>query len=101
MRTKNSVYNIASNYIIFFVKTILTFWVRSVLISKISQNYIGLNGLFANILSVLSLAELGLSSAIGFGLYKPLIENDIEKISALMTFFKEMYKKIGGRRNLL
>lgn len=95
MRTKNSAYNIASNYIIFFIKTILTFWIRSVLISKISQTYIGLNGLFSNILSILSLAELGLSSAIGFSLYKPLMEKKTEEISSIMTYFKKTYQKIG------
>lgn len=95
MRIKNSIYNIASNYIVFFIKIVLTFLVRSVLIEKVSQTYIGLNGLFSNILSILSLAELGLSSAIGFSLYKPIMEKDNQKISTLMTFFKNTYKKIG------
>lgn len=94
-RIRNSINNIMSSYIVFFIKTILTFIVRSVLIEKISQTYIGLNSLFINILSILSIAELGLSSVIGFSLYKPLKEADTQKISRLMCFYKKAYAKIG------
>ena len=96
MRLKNSVYNITSNFLIFFVKTVLVFVVRNILIKQISQTYIGLNGLFTNILSVLSLAELGVGSAIGFSLYKPLNNKDNRETSVLMSFYKKAYAVIGA-----
>lgn len=94
-RTQNSLYNIIGNYIVFFTKTILMFVVRSVLIEKVSQTYVGLNGLFTNILSILSLAELGIGSAIGFSLYKPLNDKNNSKVNELMSFYKKAYKTIG------
>lgn len=94
-RIKNSISNIMSSYFVFFIKTILTFIVRSVLIERIAQTYIGLNSLFTNILSILSIAELGLTNVIGFSLYKPLKEKDNNKISELMYFYKKTYSKIG------
>ena len=90
---KNSISNIMSSYFVFFIKTILTFIVRSVLIERIAQTYIGLNSLFTNILSILSIAELGLTNVIGFSLYKPLKEKDNNKISELMYFYKKTYSK--------
>lgn len=94
-RTKKSIYNITSNFLIFFLKVFLTFFVRKILIIKISQTYIGLNGLFSNILSILSLAELGLGSAIGFSLYKPLANKNDKEISSLMSFYRKAYMLIG------
>jgi len=56
---------------------------------------LGLDGLFTNILSMLSLTELGIGTAISFSLYKPLAENDNKKISEIMTMFKKIYILIG------
>lgn len=96
MRTKNSIYNLIGNFGVFIVKTIMTFIVRAILISEISQAYIGVNSLFTNILSILSLAELGISSAIGFSLYKPLSENNNKDVSTLMSFYRKAYFAIGS-----
>ena len=56
------------------------FIVRTVLIKKLGIEYLGLNSLFSSILQVLSLSELGFATAITFNLYKPIAENDREKI---------------------
>lgn len=66
-----------------------------VLVRILSVEYLGINGLFSNILTMLSLAELGIGSAILFNMYKPMASNDIKRIKALMNFYKEMYLKIG------
>lgn len=94
-RTKNTVFNISSNVLIYFIKTILSFITRTVFIKVLGELYLGVNGLLTNVLSMLSLAELGISSAISFSLYKPLAENDNKQVSILMSFFKKVYSIIG------
>lgn len=95
-RTQNSIFNASSNFIVYFIKTLLSFIVRTIFIKVLGELYLGVNGLLSNVLSMLSLAELGVSSAISFCLYKPLAEKDYDKISATMTFFKKVYAVIGA-----
>lgn len=59
-----------------------------VFVRCLSADYLGVNGLFTNILTMLSLTELGIGSAIGYALYKPLAENDEEKVASLVSFTK-------------
>ena len=94
MRTKNSILNISTNMVITIVKTFMTFVVRTFFINILGQTYLGVNGLLTNIISMLSLAELGVGTAINFSLYKPLAENNKKKISELMTFYKNAYRII-------
>lgn len=75
---------------------ILRFALRTAFIYSLSQEYLGLSGLFTNILSLLSLAELGIGTAITFSLYKPLAENDEKKLAILMRLFKRAYIAVGG-----
>lgn len=94
-RTKKSMLNITSNFIIQIMKTVLAFVTRTVFIKVLGEQYLGVNGLLSNILLMLSLTELGVSTAINFSLYKPLAEKDDVKISSLMTFYKKAYRIIG------
>ncbi|MCI8396874.1 MAG: oligosaccharide flippase family protein [Clostridia bacterium] len=94
-RTKNSLFNVSSNFVVYMIKNILGFITRTIFIKILGETYLGVNGLLTNVLSMLSLAELGISSAISFGLYKPLVEGDNSKVSAIMTFFKKVYEIIG------
>lgn len=77
------------------VNTILSFISRTLFIKFMAIEYLGLNSLFTEILTVLSLAELGVGSAITYALYKPLLNKDEKKISALMRFYKKCYMCIG------
>ena len=70
--TKNIVYS-SVNYIVVYA---LRFISRIVFINTLPIEYLGINGLFSNILSVLSLVELGIGPAIIFSLYKPLALKD-------------------------
>lgn len=94
-RTKKSIFNISSNFTILMIKTILSFVTRTIFIKFLGEEALGLNGLFTNILSMLSLAELGISMAINFSLYTPLANNDKKTISALMSFYRKIYQYIG------
>ena len=74
---------------------ILSFASRTVFIYTLGAEYLGLNGLFSNILSFLALSELGLGVAVAFLLYSPLATNDIERIKVVMKFYKRCYLIIG------
>ena len=65
------------------------------LIRVIGQEYLGINGLFADILAALQLVELGIGPAIAYSLYKPLSSGDTEKVKSLMALFKKAYRFIG------
>ncbi len=95
MRIKSSLYNSLSNVLILVSTTIMTFVARTVFIQILGKECIGLDGLFTNILTVLSVAELGIGTAINFSLYKPIQEKDTKKISKIMSFYKKIYKCIG------
>lgn len=94
-RIENSLRNLLSSYAGFFVTTLLGYVSRVLLARYLSMEYLGIHSLFANIISVLSLAELGIGSAIGYALYKPLAQQDEEQIAALMGFFRRAYHLIG------
>ena len=94
-RTEYSLLNIFTGVSGYFLNTILGFVCRMVFVQCLSADYLGVNGLFTNILTMLSLAELGVGSAIVFALYKPLAENDEEKIASLMKVYATAYRTIG------
>jgi O-antigen/teichoic acid export membrane protein len=77
------------------VGIILPFIVRTVLIYSLSASYAGLSGLFASVLSVLNLAELGISNAIVYSMYKPVSEGDESKVCALLNVYRKAYRIIG------
>lgn len=89
--TINSTVAIVSKVLIF----ILQFICRTVFIRILSTEYLGVNGLFTNILTMLSFAELGIGNAIIFKLYKPIADNDTEKIKTYMKFYQKAYILIG------
>lgn len=78
-----------------FVKNILGFISRTIFIKTLGAEYLGVNGLFTEILTILSFAELGIGNAMVFSLYKPLAENNQEKIKSLMKIYAKSYKIIG------
>ena len=69
--------------------------VRIVFTKTLGQDYLGVESVFVNLISMFSLAELGITLSISFSLYKPLAENDTKKISALMTLYKKIYQTVG------
>ena len=73
----------------------INFIARMVFLKILTAEYLGLNGLFSNILSMLSLMELGVGSAMTFSLYKPLAIEDKEKVKSLMSLYRKAYIIIG------
>ena len=93
-RTENSIKNSSVALITQGINVVLNFITRTVFIKFLGASYLGINGLFTNILSVLSFAELGFGTAIVFMLYEPLAKNDQRGISAIMNFYKKVYNSI-------
>lgn len=94
-RTKNSILNLITSVGGEFLNIVLSFISRSVFIATLGSSYLGISGLFSNILSLLSLAEFGVGNAILFKLYEPLSRDDQPRITLLMKFYKQIYRGIG------
>lgn len=95
MRTRYSMYNIFGALIGQFLGVAAQFVARRVFIYYLSQTYLGLSGLFSNIISVLSLVELGSGVAMTYSLYKPIADKNIELIKSLMAIYHKIYLAIG------
>ena len=94
-RTQNTVKNVKTGAIVQLVNKLMSFAVRTIFIMMLNTEYLGVNGLFTNILTMLSFTELGIGTAIIFNMYKPIAEDDKEKIKSLMRLYKKSYFIIG------
>lgn len=94
-RKKNAVRGTFWGIIYRIVQIIFPFFIRTIFIHTLGVGYLGLNSLFSSILQVLNLAELGISSALVFSMYQPIVENNTEKLCQLMNLYKKYYRIIG------
>ena len=94
-RTGNAMINALTGSAMQIVNVVLGFISRTIFIYLLNSDYLGVNSLYTNILTVLSFAELGIGSAIVFSLYKPIADKDKTKIQALMKLYKRAYCFIG------
>lgn len=94
MRVKHSILNIAAGLGNQLLITALSFISRTVFIAYLGIDYLGINGLFTNILAMLALAEAGIGSSIIYSLYKPVADQDYEKINVLMKLYRNAYRVI-------
>ena len=88
---RNSVWGMIGRIIGLF----LPFLSRTVIIKTLGAEYLGLNGLFTSILTVLNLTELGVGSAIVYSMYKPIAIGDDGLVCGLLNLYKKVYKLIG------
>lgn len=89
---KNIAFGFVSNFVILF----MNFLQRTIFILILGQTLTGVNSLFSGILSMLSMAELGIGSALNYSLYKPVANKDYEKIKSYMLFYKKAYRVIAA-----
>lgn len=94
-RSEYVVKNVSVTLVMQVVKNLLAFVSRTVFVYVLGAEYLGVNSLFADILTVLSFAELGVGNAMVFSLYKPLAERNTEKIKSLMRLYAKAYRIIG------
>ena len=95
-RTTATIKNIFTGFIQKLITLVCVFISRKLFIQYIGIDYLGINSLFANILSVLSMADLGFGVAIAYSLYKPLAEKDYETIRGLIKYYRKIYNIIAG-----
>lgn len=94
-RSKNASRNVVFGFLQTIYSQIVPFAMRTIMIYVMGIEYLGLNSLFASVLSVLNLAELGVGSAMVFSMYKPIAEDDKVTICALMKLYRTYYRIIG------
>lgn len=90
-RTYNSTKNMTFGFANKMVSMVLSFVGRAIFTQILAKEYLGITGLFGDVLVMLSLADLGLTTAMAYSFYRPLAEKDYKKISALIGFYRKMY----------
>lgn len=93
-RTQHTIENTEASIVAQIFNIVTSFVLRTIFIRVLGIQYAGVSGLFTSILTALSLAELGIGSAITFSLYKPISEKDIKRISQYMNFYKNAYRLV-------
>ncbi len=94
-RTKKTSINFIVGIIYQFIFLFSQFILRSIIINKLGEEYLGLSSVITSILNVLNITELGFANAIVFSLYKPLADNDVSKTRALLHYIRKVYRIIG------
>ncbi len=95
-RTEHSAQNTTAAVIGRMLAILLGYLSRVVFTHTLSTDYVGINGLFTDILNVLALSELGVGTAITYALYKPIAQKDVEKQKSLMQLYKNFYRMVAG-----
>ena len=93
-RTSNVLNNAVTSFGCQIIMHLLAFVYRTIFIHYLNVEYLGLQGVFGNILQMLSLAEFGIGDAMTFSMYKPLYENNVVKVAALVNYYKKAYRVI-------
>lgn len=94
-RVKKTLLNARVNLIFYFLTLVLSFFSRKIFLDCLGADFVGLTGTMYNLLNFLNLAELGIGTAIGFLLYKPLFNNNHLKINEIISVMGYLYKNIG------
>tara|TARA_R110002096_G_scaffold262999_1_gene456455 strand:+ start:1120 stop:2649 length:1530 start_codon:yes stop_codon:yes gene_type:complete len=94
-RVKKALKNIKYSMFFYILFVVIQFVSRKIFLDNLGDEFIGLVGTLQSFLQFLNLAELGIGTAVGFSLYKPIFEKDEYKINELISLFGFLYKKIG------
>lgn len=94
-RVRKSLLNARVNLIFYFLTLALSFFSRKIFLDTLGADFVGLTSTLQNLLGFLNLAELGISTAIGYVLYKPLFEQNKLKINEIISVFGYLYHWIG------
>lgn len=93
-RTEYAAKNIGTNFFLYFVTYIVVFIARTFFVRILGNDYLSVFGLFQNVITIISFAELGLGSASVFSLYRPIAEGDYIKVHSLLLYFRRLYNRI-------
>ena len=95
MRTQKAMKNAIIGIITYLLAFLPQFIVRKAFLDTLGEEVLGLNSLFMNLISYLSIVEMGISSAIIFSLYRPFAEGDKVKIKGYLDYYDKFYKIAG------
>ena len=95
-RILNTKRNMIAGLLTRILDLIFPFVINTVVIHTLGVEYLGLNSLFASVLQVLSLAELGVGSALVFSMYEPIANGDTLKVCSLLRLYRKIYITIGS-----
>ena len=94
-RLHKSFLNARVNLIFYFLTLVLAFFSRKIFLDTLGADFVGLTGTLQNLLGFLNLAEMGIGAAIGYVLYKPLFDQNREKINEIISVMGYMYRCVG------
>ena len=94
-RVKKSLYNMKVNLVAYFVTIAVSFFTRKIFLDQLGDEFIGLTTAINSLLAFLNLAELGVGASIAYFLYKPLYDDDKEKINEIISIMGYLYRFIG------
>lgn len=94
-RLKKSFLNARVNLIFYFITLVLAFFSRKIFLDSLGADFVGLTGTLQNLLGFLNLAEMGIGAAIGYVLYRPLLDADKRKINEIISVLGYMYRCVG------
>lgn len=94
-RINKSILNARVNLLFIFLSVLISFFSRKIFINSLGVEFVGLTSTFQSVLGFLNLAELGIGTAIGVTLYKPLAQNDRKSIDEIVSVLAFMYNRIG------
>ena len=95
-RIQKSFRNAQVNVMFYVLTTILSFFSRKMFLENLGTEFLGLSGTLGNILSLMNITELGIGTAIGVSLYKPLFDKDHNTINDIISVFGYLYSIIGA-----
>lgn len=94
-RTRNTTRNATWGIVEKIILMVLPFVTRTLILKLIGEEYLGLNGLFTSIITVLNIADLGFGAAVTYSMYKPIANNDNETLCAILNYYRKIYRIIG------
>lgn len=96
MRTKKSIINMIVGVGGQLLTLLLTFLGRLIFVHYLSAAHLGVNGLFTNLISVMSLAEMGMGTAMAYAMYKPAAEQDHDMMVRLLNLYRRLYRIVAA-----
>lgn len=93
-RTKKTLLNARVNLIFYLLTTLISFYTRKIFLEYLGDEFIGFTSTIQSILGFLNMAELGIGTAIGFALYKPIYNQNIHEINKIIGLLGLLYKRV-------
>lgn len=93
-RSQNALLNTLWAVLCQFAIVVLGLFSRKVFLLQLGAELLGVNSLFSDVLMLFSFADLGFGTAIMFSMYKPIAENDTNKVGSLLLFYRTIYRYV-------